>query len=311
MSTLASPTTTASRVPSLGWLVAWNAARRPEEPALCTPDGPSIDHATLARRVGALAARLRQVGVAPGEPVAILVSGVADHLVATLAVSTVAAVAAPLDPERPDGELAAAVDRLGAQRALADHGNGGRLRIERIAVGVPVAGAPLHVADATLDAVQRWVPSRGGDGPPVAITNGAALWAQHAAIRELDLRAGDAVRVQDVGALVARLDVDVLATLAAGGTIVGGAGGSTAARALPETVVADAVVGPIATRRSGSATLRLAADLDGRVEADGTLAVRGPRSVGHGPDAWVSTGVAVAAQPDGRIALAGDARTAA
>src|SRR5690606_23350103 len=58
--------TTPSRVPSLGWMVAWNAARRPDAAAIREPDGPPIDYRTLAGRVGALAARLRDVGVVPG-----------------------------------------------------------------------------------------------------------------------------------------------------------------------------------------------------------------------------------------------------
>ncbi len=294
-----------SRVPSLGWLVAWNAARRPDAPAIREPDGPPIDHRALAGRVGALAARLRRVGVAPGDVVAVLVSGVADHLVATLAVSTVAAVAAPLDPERSDGELAAVVAGLGARHVLADHGNGGRLAIERIALGVRAGGAPLVVADGELDAVQRLMPLRAGvGGDPVAVTNGAALWAQHAAIRELDLRAGDAVRVRNVAELLAEADVSVLATLAAGGTIVCGVNGPTVCRELPAVVTSGAVVGPVGVVDADGAGLCLAGDLDGRVGDGGTLEVRGPRSVGRAADAWVDSGVAVDRRPDGRWAIA-------
>lgn len=292
-----------SRVPSLGWMVAWNAARRPHAPAIREPDGAPLDHRTLAGRVGALAARLRQVGVAPGDVVAVLVSGVADHLIATLAVSTVAAVAVPLDPERSDDELSAAVARVGASRVLADHGNGGRLPLERVAVGVAVAGAPLVVADGELDAVQRLVPSRRGHGEPVAVTNRAALWAQHAAIRELDLRAGDAVRVRSVAELLADADVTVLATLAAGGTIVCGSTGSTAGRALPAVVACDAVVGPVAVVDPDDGELRIAGDLDGRIGPVGTLEIRGPRSVGRNGAEWIDSGAAVAAGRDGGLVL--------
>ncbi|MBF6620567.1 MAG: AMP-binding protein [Patulibacter sp.] len=297
------PSHAPSRVPSLGWLVAWNAARRPDAPAIREADGLPLDHRALAGRVGALAARLRQNGVARGDTVAVLVSGVADHLVATLAVSTVAAVAIPLDPGRTDEELTAAATRAGARTVLADHGNGGRLPIERIAIGVGAGGAPLVVADADLDAVQRWMPSRHDDGERVAVTNGAALWAQAASIRELDLRARDAVRVRNVRELIAEIDVGVLATLAAGGTIVCGANGPTPCRELPRVVTCDAVVGPVAVVGGDGERLLLAGDLDGRVGSHGTLELRGPRSVGRPADAWVDGRVAAARRADGRLAL--------
>lgn len=304
MSTTLAPSEAPSRVPSLGWLIAWNAARRPDAPAIREPDGPPIDYRTLAGRVGALAARLRQVGVVPGDVVAVLASGVVEHLVATLAVSTVAAVALPLDPTRPDDELAAAADRAGARRVLADHGNGGRLPLERVAIGVRVAGAPLVVADSELDAVQRMVPRRHGRDEPLPVTNGEALWAQHAAIRELDLREGDAVRVRNVGELIADADLSVLATLAAGGTIVCGSNGSTVCRELPEVVVCDAVVGPLAVIDPDGGGLLIAGDLDGRIGPVGTLEVRGPRSVAPAAGDWTDSGVAVITRPDGGLGLA-------
>ncbi|MFA4928347.1 MAG: AMP-binding protein, partial [Patulibacter sp.] len=244
------------------------------------------------------------VGVVPGDVVAVLTSGVAEHLVATLAVSTVAAVAAPLDPAWPDDELRAAAARSGARMVLADHGNGGRLALERIAVGVSAAGAPLVVADGRFDAVQRLVPPRHGPGDPLAVTNDAALWAQSTAIRELDLRAGDAVRVRTVRDLIADADLGVLATLAAGGTIVCGSNGPVRCRTLPAVIACDAVVGPLAVVEPDGEGLLLAGDLDGRPGSAGTLEVRGPRTVGQGAEQWVDSGVAVMSRADGRYALA-------
>lgn len=302
--TVAAPSAAPSRVPSLGWLVAWNAARRPDAPAIREPDGPPTDYRALAGRVGALAVRLRQVGVVPGDVVAVLASGVVEHLVATLAVSTVAAVAVPLDPTRPDDELAATAERAGARRVLADHGNGGRLALERVAIGVSVAGAPLVVADADLEAVQRLVPRRSGTGEPLAVTNGAALWAQHAAIRELDLHEGDAVRVRNVGELIAGADLTVLPTLAAGGTVVWGSNGPTVCRELPAVVACDAVVGPLGVIDADGGGLLVAGDLDGRIGPVGTLEVRGPRSVDAAADGWTDSGVAVVVRPDGGLGLA-------
>lgn len=304
MTTTLAPPEAPSRVPSLGWMVAWNAARRPDAPAIREADGLPIDYRSLAGRVGALAARLRQVGIVPGDVVAVLASGVAEHLVATLAVSTVAAVALPLDPTRPDDELAVSAERAGARRVLADHGNGGRLSLERIAIGVGVAGAPLIVADGDLDAVQRLVPPRHGPGDPLAVTNRVALWAQHAAIRELDLREGDAVRVRNVGALLADADLTVLATLAAGGTIVCGSNGPTVCRELPAMVTCDAVAGPLAVVDADGGRLRTAGDLDGRIGPVGTLEIRGPRNLGGAPGDWIDSGVAVVARPDGGLRLA-------
>lgn len=304
MTTTIAPPAAPSRVPSLGWLVAWNASRRPDAPAIREPDGLPIDYRALAGRVGALAVRLRQVGVAPGDVVAVLASGVVEHLVATLAVSTVAAVALPLDPARPDDELASAVERAGARRVLADHGNGGRLPLERVAIGVSVAGAPLVVADSELEAVQRLVPRRHGTGVPLAVTNGAALWAQYAAIRELDLHEGDAVRVRNVGELIADADVSVLATLAAGGTIVCGSNGPTVCRELPEVVSCDAVVGPLGVVDADGGGLVVAGDLDARIGPVGTLEIRGPRSIDAAADGWADSGVAAVPRPDGELGLA-------
>lgn len=303
MTTTSTARRTVSRVPSLGWMLAWNAARRPDAPAIREPDGPPTDYRALAGRVGALAARLRDVGVVPGDVVAILVSGVAEHLAATLAVSTVAAVAVPLDPTRSDGELTDVATRAGARRVLADHGNGGRLPLERVAIGVGVGGARLVVADGDFDAAQR-LRSRSGSERLAAVTNRAALWAQHAAIRELDLREGDAVRVRSVADLLADADVTALPTLAAGGTIVCGANGPTVCRALPEVVACDAVVGPLATVGEDGGELRIAGDLAGRIGPVGTLEVRGPRSVDGDDDLWVDSGVAVVARAAGGLTLA-------
>lgn len=76
------------------------AAAAPAQRAL-EWDGGSLSYAQLLRRVGALAAQLARLGVAPGDTVALLLPRSAEAIVALLATWWVGAACAPLDPEGP------------------------------------------------------------------------------------------------------------------------------------------------------------------------------------------------------------------
>ena len=106
------------------WLVDWNATALPRDPADSVPavfariarayardvaviDGAErLSYAELDRRSGALAHRLQQAGVAPGELVGVMLARGIDAVVALLGVLRAGAAYLPIDPEYPAERLA-------------------------------------------------------------------------------------------------------------------------------------------------------------------------------------------------------------
>lgn len=87
------------------------ARARGQAPALESPDG-TLSHAELADRVAALAARLREVGVGPAAVVDVVAARTAGLPVALLACWSLGAVPCLVDARWPEGQRAAARERL-------------------------------------------------------------------------------------------------------------------------------------------------------------------------------------------------------
>lgn len=107
---------------------------RPALVDLTDGSGDPLSYAGLVDRVDRLAARLRERGVGPEQPVAVMLDRSADTIVAMLAVLAAGGAYCPIDVTTPDARLAAIVRRLGARIALVDPDRAGRLPAGTVAV---------------------------------------------------------------------------------------------------------------------------------------------------------------------------------
>ncbi|GAA0588571.1 non-ribosomal peptide synthetase [Streptomyces crystallinus] len=100
-------------------LVARHAARTPN--ALAVVDGDTtLTYGRLDRAAGALAAYLREHGVAPGDRVALLTTRSARTVVAQLALWEAGAVCVPLDPAQPRPRTEAMIEDAGVTLTVGD-----------------------------------------------------------------------------------------------------------------------------------------------------------------------------------------------
>ncbi|HEX2133652.1 MAG TPA: AMP-binding protein, partial [Actinophytocola sp.] len=99
-------------------LLQSNASRHGEKVAFAD-SRRGVTHAELATRTGRIAGHLADLGVWPGDPVAVLLDGVAA-VESTLAISRASAIAVPLDPGLDDAELAAVLADCGADTVITD-----------------------------------------------------------------------------------------------------------------------------------------------------------------------------------------------
>ncbi|MEU6485709.1 amino acid adenylation domain-containing protein [Streptomyces sp. NPDC046887] len=104
---------------SLGELFGRQAARTPEAPAV-VDGGTEWTYAELATRVGALAHRLVERGVRPGDAVAVLLQRSAESVAAVLALATAGAVYVPLDTRYPAERIRHVLAETGAGLIVTD-----------------------------------------------------------------------------------------------------------------------------------------------------------------------------------------------
>lgn len=90
--------------------VARSAAHHPEIIAIGGPDGETLTYGTLVARSGALASRLRQLGVGPEARVALALRRGPDLVVALLAILEAGGAFVPLDPGHPADRLRAVLE---------------------------------------------------------------------------------------------------------------------------------------------------------------------------------------------------------
>jgi acyl-CoA synthetase (AMP-forming)/AMP-acid ligase II len=133
-----------------------------------TSDRIPVSYGELATLVDDVANRLSGLGLHRGDAVGLIGANNADFVVALLGAARAALVVAPLDPALPRSEMAARLERLGAQVVLV-----GRPYVDAEAVapfGIPTWDLQVHVASgrtptATLDtnsgALRRREPKSG------------------------------------------------------------------------------------------------------------------------------------------------------
>jgi oxalate---CoA ligase len=96
----------------------------PQHPAVILPDEALVfAHRALPDQVEALAAVLRQTGVQPGQPVAIVLPNGLEYLVAFLAVTRARLIAAPLNPAYKPEEFRFYLEDIAARAVIAPPGS--------------------------------------------------------------------------------------------------------------------------------------------------------------------------------------------
>ncbi|MGN8550485.1 AMP-binding protein [Bradyrhizobium sp. 13971] len=95
-----------------------HARERPEKPA-CIWYGRAITFLELDRASDAFAARLQQLGVVKGEPVALFMNNCPQYLMAQYGIQKIGAIASPCGALNKEHELAYQLDDLGARVIVA------------------------------------------------------------------------------------------------------------------------------------------------------------------------------------------------
>ncbi|MES5484516.1 AMP-binding protein [Bradyrhizobium sp. INPA03-11B] len=95
-----------------------HARERPEKPA-CIWYGRAVTFLELDRASDAFAARLQQLGVAKGEPVALFMNNCPQYMMAQFGIQKIGAIASPCGALNKEHELAYQLDDLGARVIVA------------------------------------------------------------------------------------------------------------------------------------------------------------------------------------------------
>lgn len=182
------------------WL-AHRAAVTPERFAL-SQGGERLTYAQLDDQASALAAWMADIGVAPGDAVALLLSNSLQSAIAIHAVSRAGAVVVPLNTRLTPGELAWQLADAGARVLLFDDAN--RKAAAAAATSATVRAYPLPSPAAlparavpprrfALEAPHSIVYTSGTTGRPkgAVLTFGNQLWSAMASAFNLGLHAGD------------------------------------------------------------------------------------------------------------------------
>jgi len=201
-------------------LVADQAHRDPAAVAL-RAGGVEVDRAGLERWAAGLTGRLRAAGAENGQPVAICLPPSPAYVAALLAVARAGALAVPLDPAEPVGDLDEILLDCAAALVVVGPGSpeGLDALVERVPVGSPndpVSGEAGPDVDPAAAALVSYL-LRGGEARGIVVSHAAVadrvMWARAA----FPVRNGATVAA--VGADTVRAPWDVIAALAAGATV--------------------------------------------------------------------------------------------
>lgn len=163
----------------------WNAARRPDAPAVIDPD-LTLSFRELRGVVASAAKRLQEQGLGAEAPVAVQLPNVWEYIALELAIPAVGAVVMPLPLTLGEAEADKAISASGA-RLLVTY-TGGEASAEGVArhMGVPVVdardllrgphdGQKLPRADADLDRIVEIALTSGTTGMPKLASLSARL----------------------------------------------------------------------------------------------------------------------------------------
>jgi acyl-CoA synthetase (AMP-forming)/AMP-acid ligase II/acyl carrier protein len=126
-----------SRFDSIGQMLAAQAHRFPDRPAVCAGQAARLTYAELWARVSELVHDLRKAGVGPCDRVAIVMPGGRD-LALTFLASAAGAVAAPINPAYRTDELAFLLGDLRARAVVVPGGGDSVAGQAARALGIPV-----------------------------------------------------------------------------------------------------------------------------------------------------------------------------
>ncbi|WP_369382446.1 amino acid adenylation domain-containing protein [Streptomyces sp. cg36] len=153
------------------------AAQHPSLPALLC-GARRVTYGELDERVAALAERLRTAGVAPGQPVAVVLPRGADSVTALLACLRTGAVYCPLSPSDPPARIALLLQRLAPALVLTGEG-GPDLPRELPTARIDAPVLPRAHPAAVLERTTYVIHTSGSTGTPKPVAVGRAALAHH------------------------------------------------------------------------------------------------------------------------------------
>lgn len=228
LDTLTRPDTAGNTVPyprgaTLPELFERQAALRPRANA-ATDHGRNLTYGELARRSDALAARLLDAGVRPGDAVGVCGDRSLDALVAFLGILKAGAAYVPLDVETPPQRSQAMAEDAGLNTVVTLPGCVCRIRRIRtkIALGAtagPVAGFAGPAAAATDCAYVMFTSGTTGRPKPVAIPHRGVVRLAYSDLVTQRPRPGDRV-LHGYGISSDASTIEIWSTLLAGACLV-------------------------------------------------------------------------------------------
>ena len=155
-------------------LVAFQAERRPDAPALLAPDRRAMSFGAFAELIDATTGRLAALGVGRGHRVALVLPD-GPEMAAALYAVTEAATCAPLDPAIEDCDCRALLERMRVDAMIVADDHAAAARRAGAALGVqiivlsPRGGAPAGAFDLTTADPRPAVPRQPPHGDDVAL----------------------------------------------------------------------------------------------------------------------------------------------
>jgi long-chain acyl-CoA synthetase len=207
--------------PNLAHLLAGRAATDPARPALRHEDG-EVAYAELDRRAAAVAARLRERGVRPGDRVAILLPNAPVFVAALFGVLRAGAVAVPLNVLLRAPEVAARTAACGPRLALTDAERAplaGDLDVVLLDDAPPDGGAAIAPRAAADPAVILFTSGTSGRPKGAVLSHGSIDAASRNAAAALALGPADVVLGAAPFSHVLGLATGLVATLRAGASV--------------------------------------------------------------------------------------------
>jgi acyl-CoA synthetase (AMP-forming)/AMP-acid ligase II len=130
-------------------MVSASYPRAASTSSVCSPSSgaPVMTYGALAAMVDGVATHLKEMGLPPADPVALVCPNLTEFVVGLLGVARVGLVVAPMDPALPGPELSERLEEVGARVVLAEHPLGPQDESLTFRRETPVAVAPVDQPD--------------------------------------------------------------------------------------------------------------------------------------------------------------------